>query len=104
MARFVHRLGIVGVAATFWLAASAVHAVTVSDTSVADFNAGTPGACYVAETDDGEVLLSPAVGAEFDGPSLPAGWGSKDWPFDGSTTNGSATFTSGTLILGGPAS
>ena len=29
---------------------------------------------YVSETGDGEVILAPTVGAEFSGPSLPAGW------------------------------
>ncbi len=59
-------------------------AVTLTDTTVADFNAGTPGACYVAETTDGEVLLPPTEGAEFFGtsssPTPPAaGWDSWLW-------------------------
>ena len=48
------------------------------DSTVADFAAGDRGAdTYVGATgsgDDGEVVLRPTVGEEFDGSLLPAGW------------------------------
>ncbi len=44
------------------------------DTTIFDFSAGEPGACYLAQTTDGEVMLSPAVGTEFSGSLLPADW------------------------------
>ena len=50
---------------------------TVSDTTSANFSAGTPGTnTYVAQTADGEVTLAPAAGSEFTGTSLPASFGS----------------------------
>ena len=40
-----------------------------TDTTVADFGAGTlDGQVYVAQTADGEVILSPAAGSEFRAP------------------------------------
>ena len=81
------RLGAIGCAVTVWIAASPVRAVTVTDTTVADFNAGTLGACYVAESVDGELLLPPTEGTEFFGTALPSGWLLRDWnPNAGSTT------------------
>src|SRR5206468_10672227 len=44
-------------------------------TSVADFNAGTLDAgAYISRTNNGEIILAPAIGAEFQGRSIPAGW------------------------------
>ncbi len=46
--------------------------LSLIDTTSADFGAGTTGAdTYVSQTDDGEVTLKPAEGAEFEGGSLP---------------------------------
>jgi hypothetical protein len=71
-----------------------------TDTTVADFTAGTTGAdTYVGATgtgDDGEVVLRPAVGEEFDGTSLPAGWTSSAW-----SDGGSVTFSGGTATIDG---
>jgi cysteine-rich repeat protein len=53
--------------------------VTVTDTTVSDFSAGTVGACAVAEVADGEVILTPTEGIEFFGTSLPSGWLLSDW-------------------------
>ena len=61
------------------LLAPPAHATTgsLTDTTVADFNAGGPSTdTYVAETDDGEVMLTPTAGAEFYGSAMPAGWSS----------------------------
>lgn len=52
-----------------WLLPASVAAITVTDTSVADFDSGTPGVCYIAETADGEVLLAPTDGQEFSDPN-----------------------------------
>ncbi len=57
------------------------------DDLAADFDLGsTGGTTYVAETDDGEVTLTPAVGAEFSGTALPPGWSSSPWSGGGSAT------------------
>src|SRR5205823_13858421 len=46
-----------------------------TDSTAADFSAGTPGACAVVAHDgDGEVELGPTVRAEFSGSALPADW------------------------------
>ena len=45
------------------------------NTSVADFTAGTVDAgTYISRTNNGEVILAPALGTEFQGKSLQAGW------------------------------
>ncbi len=68
------------------------------DTTVSDFGSGT-NACYVAETANGELILNPTIGTEFSSASLPAGWSSYDWPFDG--TPGSYVVSGGVLIVDG---
>jgi hypothetical protein len=79
-----------------------------TDTTVADFSAGTPDAnTYIAQTADGEVLLRPTVGAEFAGTALPAGWFSTPWGTGGSATVGGGVLTvngarAGTSTLYGP--
>ena len=65
---------------------------TTTDTTVADFDAGTPGSCYVAETDDGEVLLPPTVGDEFS--IVPLG---STFPW----TGGTATVSGGEVTVSG---
>ena len=68
-----------------------------TDTTVADFSVGTPGAnTYIAETANGEVMLNPTVGAEFSGSELPAGWTSTTW-----TTGGTSTVSGGKLTVDG---
>jgi Bacterial Ig-like domain/Purple acid Phosphatase, N-terminal domain/RTX calcium-binding nonapeptide repeat (4 copies) len=76
---------------------------SLTDTTVADFNSGTPGAdTYVSETGNGEVMLAPTVGAEFSGgPSLPSGWGSSTWESEGGGAGGSATVAGGALHVNG---
>jgi hypothetical protein len=72
---------------------------TLVDSAVADFSAGTPGAdTYVGATGsgtDGEVVLRPEVGEEFDGNLLPAGWSTSPW------TGGDATVSGGTATIDG---
>ena len=70
---------------------------TLLDTTVADFSAGTPDVnTSIAQTDDGEVILAPSVGAEFSGTALPAGWTSSAW-----STGGTASVANGLLMVDG---
>ncbi len=41
--------------------------------------------------DGGEVILAPAVGTEFDGPGIPAGWTTGSWTGGATTVDGEAT-------------
>ena len=67
------------------------------DTTVADFSAGTPDAeHYLAQTGDGEVILTPALGTEFSGTALPSEWFGTPW-----ATGGSATLSGGVLTVDG---
>ena len=59
--------------------APVAHATTgsLTDTTVADFSSGGPSTdTYVAETEDGELMLAPTAGVEFYGSAMPAGWSS----------------------------
>ncbi len=75
-----------------------VPAPPLLDDTVADFAAGTPGACYVAQTADGEIILSPTVGTEFSGTTQPAGWGAAPWTGGSATFNGSAATVDGARL------
>ena len=71
---------------------------SLSDTTVADFSAGDPGpGTSVGNAAGGEVLLAPAVGAEFSGTTLPAGWDSSQW----TPPNGTTTVAGGNLTVDG---
>ena len=75
----------------------------LTDTTVADFGAGTPDAnTYVSETGDGEVTLRPTVGEEFSaGPGLPpAGQAAPGEP-ETCGPAGSATVSGGSLHVDG---
>ena len=62
------------------------------DDTVAEFGAGvTGGSTYVSNTGGGEVILAPAVGTEFDGPGIPAGWTTGSWTGGATTVDGEAT-------------
>lgn len=70
---------------------------TFVDTTVADFGLGTSdGNVYIAQTIDGELILTPTVGAEFYGSTLPDGWSSAPWG-----VGGAATVSGGWLIVDG---
>jgi len=57
------------------------------DTTVDDFNYGITGSCiYISETYDGELLLAPIEGAEFNGTTIPTGWFGTPWGGGGTTT------------------
>src|SRR5688572_4561084 len=78
---------------TFTVAATG----TFTDTTAADFSAGTLGtATYVGQSANGEVLLAPTVGAEFAGSSLPSGWTGTPWG-----AGGAATVANGRLTVNG---
>ena len=68
-----------------------------TDTTMADFSAGTPDAnTMVTQAVDGEVALSPTGGSEFSGTALPANWSSVVW-----STGGTATVGGGALSVNG---
>ncbi len=70
---------------------------TVTDTTAADFAAGTPDAnTAVVQTGDGEVALAPTEGAEFSGTALPADWTSTPW-----ASGGAATVAGGRMTVDG---
>jgi hypothetical protein len=70
---------------------------SLTDTTAADFSAGTPGTCaVVAHTGDGEVTLAPTMGEEFSGPGLPDGWVSYIW-----NPGGTVTVSGGKLTVNG---
>ena len=62
------------------------HAQVLTDTSVADFGASTANSCYIAETDNGEVILTPTKGTEFNGTALPEDWEGSPWGSGGSVS------------------
>jgi hypothetical protein len=77
-------------------ASFATPSATLTDTTVADFSAGSGTNTYVSKTADGEVILAPTVGAEFSGgPGLPTGWSSTPW------TGGTSTVGAGVLTVDG---
>ena len=62
-------------------------ATCAADDSDVDFGAGsTAGGTYVSRTAEGEVILAPTVGAEFEGSSLPVGFGTFSWSGGGGST------------------
>jgi hypothetical protein len=67
---------------------------TVTDTLVADFGAGTADAnVYLASAADGELMLTPAIGTEFTGGALPAGWAATAWNPGGAAVMGGGRVT-----------
>ena len=86
-----------GTAATWSFTTEAAPLSTLTDTSLADFGAGSFSNTYLADESGGEVILAPTVGAEFGGSSLPAGWESAQW----TVGSGSATVSGGNLTVNG---
>ncbi|MBK8986876.1 MAG: DUF4082 domain-containing protein [Chloroflexi bacterium] len=73
-------------------------AQVLTDTSPADFGAAAANSsCYIAEMEDGEVILPPTVGEEFDGTTLPVGWSSTSWTGGASTLSGGQVSVDGAL-------
>jgi hypothetical protein len=82
-------------AATF--VTGAPQPVAMTDTTAADFSAGTVDAgTYVTQLGDGEVILTPSVGTEFSGTALPTGWSAVAW-----NGGGTATVAGGRLTVDG---
>jgi hypothetical protein len=68
--------------------------LTFTDSTGAGFGAGTTGpSTYVTQNSGGAVTLAPAVGAEFTGTSLPAGWSAAPWGAGGSAAVGGGLLT-----------
>jgi hypothetical protein len=79
-------------------------AKVLSDTTVADFTAGSADAnAALSQAADGEVMLRPTEGDEFSGgPGIPAGWASCPWTAPETCASGTgATISSGRLHLDG---
>jgi hypothetical protein len=71
--------------------------VTATDTTSADFGAGTLDEQVVlAQSANGEVILWPAAGSEFDGSALPVDWTAGVW-----NPEGSAVVVGGALTADG---
>jgi hypothetical protein len=71
------------------------------DTTVANFSAGTADAnIYIAQTGDGEVILTPTEGTEFSGTALPSGWFGTPWVTGGSATVGGGVLTVDGALIG----
>ena len=82
-----------------WTFTTSAPVLSLTDTTATDFGAGQTGpSTYVSDTADGEVTMSPTVGAEFSGSSLPSGWSTKSSPWVG---GGSATVGGGLLTVDG---
>jgi hypothetical protein len=68
----------------------------ITDTTVADFNAGIPGTCVVDESiGDGALRLPLVLDEDFSGTSLPSEWLSTPW------TGGTSTVSGGTVTVDG---
>lgn len=66
-----------------------------TDNITADFSQGTFTNTYISETIDGEVILEPSAGAEFNALPPTTEWASYPW------TGGTSTVSNGTLIVDG---
>ena len=79
-------------------------AQSFTDSTVADFTAGSAGAnTRISQTSDGEVILNPTEGDEFSAaPALPAGWDSCPWTAPETCAPGTgATVSVGSLHVNG---
>ena len=70
--------------------------VAFTDTTVADFTAGTLSGLALWHSDDGELILQPAAGADFDGATLPNGWSGTSWE-----ASGTVAVSAGALAVDG---
>jgi VCBS repeat-containing protein len=86
--------------ATVALTVTAAAPSGLTDTTVADFTAGTLGTgLYLGQGGDGELLLAPTVGTEFSGSALPVGWASAPWSTGSNVTvSGGALRVDGSLV------
>jgi len=78
-------------------ATSAAIPLSLVDTTVADFAAGTrDSALSIGNVSGGELLLTPAAIGEFTGNALPAGWSFTPW-----TSGGNAIVSGGQVVVEG---
>jgi len=70
--------------------------VYVADTTMADFAAGTPSGTYVSKLEDGEVMVAPTLGEEFEGSAVPPPFTTTAWQ-----TGGTAGVSGGALRVDG---
>jgi hypothetical protein len=98
-----NRCLVIGTVVTLLLITVAtVMAVGPSDTTVADFAAGS--GCYVEQTltgTDGEVVLTPAFGDMFDG-AFPGTWGAEPFQFGGTAIVSSGVLTPDNAVAYSP--
>ena len=78
-----------------WIFTTGAVTLTHTDTTVADFSAGTTNCSVVAHVGDGEVILTPTIDEEFNS-TFPTDWSITPW-----STGGSATVTGGQLFVDG---
>src|SRR3989442_1957304 len=79
-------------------ASFAMPGAVLTDTTVADFNAGIAGVGYkVAPLGDGAVTLAPDFGSDFSGPALPPGWSTCLWS-DGCIATGTGAVVGGGFL------
>src|SRR5664280_921784 len=78
-----------------WTFTTGVVTLTHTDTTVADFSAGSTSCSIVAHTGDGEVVLVPTIGEEFSSTTLPPNWTSTPW------TGGTPVVSNGMLTVDG---
>jgi hypothetical protein len=96
------RLAVVMAVALLLITAITVAAAGPSDTTVANFAAGS--GCYVGQTltgTDGEVVLTPAFGDMFDG-TFPGTWGVLTFQAGGASTVGSGVLTTDNALAYSP--
>ncbi len=80
-----------------WIFTTGMVMLSATDTSVADFSAGTPGACAVDATlGDGALRLPFTIDENFAGTALPVGWSGYTW-----TTGGTYNVSGGLLTMNG---
>ncbi|MFZ0827904.1 MAG: N,N-dimethylformamidase beta subunit family domain-containing protein, partial [Verrucomicrobiia bacterium] len=78
-----------------WTFSTTPSTTNQTDTTVADFSAGTVADCsaVVSQIGDGEVILAPTINEDFSATTLPADWASDIWPGGGSVTVGGGEIT-----------
>jgi hypothetical protein len=85
---------------TWIFTTQAAPAPSLTDTSTANFSAGTLNSCVADATmGDGAVRLPAGVDVDFSGTTLPTGWTSYDWPYD--TKTGVYSVSGGLLSVDG---
>ncbi len=79
-----------------WVFTTAASVVSATDTTTADFSAGTTDCTVDASINDGALRQTATVDENFNGSSLPTGWSSGIWP-----GGGTATVSGGNLTVDG---